>query len=409
MKPLAYHEKRKKFYSTVADFWPDLYGEEYALFDIFETNWDFINRVNKATQRIGKIFFKTAKLLRKVDNELLIEMGFPQETLSFLRIHPTSAESVISRLDLVETGNSFKCLELNSDTPTFIKEVFLINELICKEFKLDNPNHGMENRLSEAVRKSITNSVVTPLPNIVFTAHHDSIEDRNTVMYLQKLSKMPSKFLPLNSLQIIQREGLYDDEGKKIDILYRQTFPIENLLVDQDEAGNDIGLWLLELVELGKLVIINPPSAFLLQNKAVQAVIWGLHQEKHLFFSKEEHEWINEYFLPTYFEADPFLKNGESYVKKPSFGREGDTVEIYHGTGELKIEDANKSYQEYIPVYQKYIELPKVQFSSEKGQNQGHMIIGSFLLNGQPGGLGCRVGNIITDNLSYFLPIGIKS
>lgn len=109
----------------MADFWPDLYGEEYALFDILETNWDFINRVNKATQRIGHIFFKTAKLLRKVDNELLIEMGFPQETLSFLRIQPTSAESVISRLDLVETGNSFKCLELNSDTPTFIKEVFL--------------------------------------------------------------------------------------------------------------------------------------------------------------------------------------------------------------------------------------------------------------------------------------------
>lgn len=59
---------------------------------------------------------------------------------------------------------------------------------------MDNPNHGMENKLSEAVRKSLTDFVVHQSPNIVFTAHHDSIEDLNTAMYLQKLSEIPSKF-----------------------------------------------------------------------------------------------------------------------------------------------------------------------------------------------------------------------
>ena len=100
---------------------------------------------------------------------------------------------------------------------------------------------------------------------------------------------------------------MFDEQGKKIDILYRQTFPIENLIMDVDFEGNKIGLWLLELVQVGKLAIINPPSAFLLQNKAVQAVIWGLHEENHPFFTEKEHSWIEEYFLPTFFEPEDFL------------------------------------------------------------------------------------------------------
>nr|WP_041580366.1 glutathionylspermidine synthase family protein [Bacillus sp. 1NLA3E] len=408
MDSSSYHVTRQQFFNKVVDFWPDLYGEEYALYDIFETDRDFIKKVHQSSERIGHIFFKISKLLRKVNDEILLEMGFPEETLSFLRIPSHTAESVISRLDLVQSGTTFKCLEMNSDTPTFIKEVFNINELICKEFQLENPNRGMNRKLSEVVRNSINASIRQKQPNVIFTSHYDHLEDRNTALYLQKISQFPSKYLPLNRLRIVKGEGLYDDEGQKIDVLYRQTFPIENLICDEDEAGNPIGIWLLELVQLGCLAIINPPSSFLLQNKTVQAVIWGLHQDKHPFFTEEEHGWINEHFLPTYLEPDSFLKAKQAYVKKPSFGREGDTVEIYDGNGNLKAEDVLKTYQKYIPIYQKYIELPTVPFFSEKGKQQGHMIIGSFLLNGQPGGIGCRVGNLITDNLSYFLPIGVR-
>ena len=209
-------------------------------------------------------------------------------------------------------------------------------------------------------------------------------------------------------MQIVKSEGLYDEDGHRIDVLYRQTFPIENLLLDYDSFGQPIGQWLLELVELGKLAIINPPSAFLLQNKSVQAVIWGLHVERDVFFTQEEHEWIEEHFLPTYLEPDPFLEGGCSYVQKPVFGREGDTVQIYDGTGQLQLEDTYKTYQEYLPIYQKYIELPKVQYSSKKGVCQGHLIFGSFLIAGQAGAIGCRVGDPITNNLSYFLPIGLR-
>ena len=402
-----YHIKRQQFYRHIKDFWADLYGEEYALYDISILDSDQVADIRVISERIGAIFFKMGSLLRKVPDETLLEMGFSQETLAFIRLKTLPVESVISRLDLIPTGDSYKCIEINADTPTFIKELFCINGMICKEFGMKNPNDGMELLLRIAVTDSIKKSTNKSFPHIVFTAHKDHIEDYETVMYLQQ-SVQPSKFTPLHQLHIQKGVGLFDEEGKKIDVLYRQTFPIENLIQDKDQDGNPIGLWLLELVEQKKLAIINPPSAFLLQNKAVQAVIWGLHEEQHPFFTEQEHQWIDDYFLPTYLEADPFLQKGIPYVKKPVFGREGDTVEIFNEYGELIDADKQQSYLDYIPVYQQYIEHPTITFNSEKGKQEGKLLVGSFLLNGKAGAIGYRTGGNITNNLSYYLPIGLK-
>ncbi|NSL53230.1 glutathionylspermidine synthase family protein [Calidifontibacillus erzurumensis] len=407
----TYILERERFYTKIDHFWADLYGEEYALYDIALIDEMELEKIRLASARIGAIFFKTAKLLRKVPDATLLEMGFPKETLSFIRLKTLPVESVISRLDLIKTENGYKCIEINADTPTFIKELYAINDIVCKEFKVKNPNAHMEQQLCQAIRKSIDQSTKwlgISHPSVVFTAHDDHIEDRETVHYLRNLSSLDAPFVPLNQLQIEKGVGLFDNNDMKIDILYRQTFPIENLILDEDDHGNKIGLWLLELVSDRKLAIINPPSAFLLQNKAVQAVIWGLHAESSLFFTDEEHDWIEKYFLPTYLEPDFFIKNGFVYVKKPSFGREGDTVEIFSPDGIVQYSDAQKSYTNYIPVYQQYIKHPTIRFQSEKGEQEGNLLVGSFLINGQPSAIGFRVGGMITNNLSYYLPIALK-
>lgn len=411
MRRLSYSEKRRQFYSRFGNFWADLYGEEYALFDVLSIEQSTVEQIRLVTKRVGHIFFKMCSLLREVPNETLLEMGYPEETLSSIRLKALTAESVISRLDLIPFGNGFKCIEINADTPTFIKELFYINGEICKKFEVKDPNEGMNRLLSEAIHFSL-NQTIEKLkiksPHIVFTAHEENIEDKETVLYLQKLSGVPSKFTPLHKLQIQEGVGLFDEEGVKIDVLYRQTFPIETLIKDEDSEGNKIGLWLLQLVKEGKLAMLNPLSAFLLQNKAVQAVIWGLHTENHPFFTNEDHAWIEEYFLPTYLEPDYFKKAGLAFVKKPAFGREGDTVEIFDGKGQLCHTDDHKSYTEYTSVYQQFVEHPKVTFNSEKGNQEGSLLVGSFLLNGKPAALGFRVGGTITNNLSYYLPAGMK-
>jgi glutathionylspermidine synthase len=402
----SYHERRQQFYRNIESFWADLYGEEYALYDMQLVSRQEEEHIRLITERIGKVFTKTALLLREVPDETLLEMGYPKETLSFLRLKTLPVESVIARLDLIPYEDGYKCIEINSDTPTFIKELFHVNGRVCKEFGVKNPNEGLDEQLSKAVQNSIRQSSKEKTPHIVFTAHEDNLEDRETVQYLRQ-AVPSSKFTPLHKLQIQRGVGLFDESGVKIDTLYRQTFPIENAIMDQDEEENPIGLWLLELVEEGKLSILNPPSAFLLQNKAVQAVIWGLHEEMNLFFTEEEHQWIGDYFLPSYLEAGPFLDRHLPYVKKPVFGREGDTVEIFHEDGQLNYADSQKSYTAYPSVYQLYVEQPLVHFQSEKGEQKGRLLLGSFLLNGESSAFGYRVGGMITDNLSYYLPVGI--
>ncbi|OZM56854.1 glutathionylspermidine synthase [Lottiidibacillus patelloidae] len=408
----TYSEKRKAFYAKVENYWPDMYGQEYSLYDIKKISSKEQQDILLASQKISHIFLKTAHLLRTLDDETLLQMGFPKETLSFIRLKTMQTETVISRLDLVKTENGIKVLEINSDTPTFIKELFHINGLVCQELGSPNPNEGMENQLAKAVQHAIFEAYSylgkDEFPSVVFTSHADSEEDKYTVQYLQALSEVPSSYVPLHELKIVENEGLFDHLGNKIDVLYRQTFPIENMIEDKDpNTGENVGSLLMQLVEQKKLAIVNPPSAFLLQSKAVQAVVWGLHEEQSPFFTEEEHQWIQQFFLPTYLEADAFLARGEKYVKKPCFGREGDTVEVYEN-GKKVLEDANKSYTEYLAIYQKYIDLPKTTFMSEKGEQVGHLMIGSFLLNGKPSSIGYRVGAQITDNLSYYLPIGIK-
>ena len=405
----SYQQKRAQFYSKIENFWADLYNEEYALYDIAFIEKERLAHVRTATNRIGAIFAKTNALLREVNEETLIELGFPLEVHPFLRVKSMTAESVISRLDLIPTDSGYKCIEINADTPTFIKELFSVNGLVCEQFGAENPNKREERLLGREMVKSIheLSQSCSKTPYIVFTAHEDNVEDRETVLYLQRLAEVPSRFIPLHKLQIEKGAGLFDEEGKRIDILYRQTFPIENLIEDEDEEGNKIGLWLLELVEKGKLQLINPPSAFLMQNKAVQAVIWGLHQQDHPFFTKEEHRWMEEYFLPTFLEPDYFLEKNIAYVKKPVFGREGDTVEIHHSNGEI-YREKEQSYTKYLPIYQQYIEHPSIAFQSEKGQQSGKLLMGSFLINGKASAIGYRVGATITNNLSYYLPIGVQ-
>lgn len=95
-------------------------------------------------------------------------------------------------------------------------------------------------------------------------------------------------------------------------------------------------------------------------------------------------------------------------MKKPTFGREGDTVQIFNGRGQLIHADNQTSYSNYLPIYQQYIEHPEISFNSEKGRQEGKLLVGSFLLNGKASAVGFRVGGTITNNLSYYLPVGLK-
>ncbi|MFY7869211.1 MAG: glutathionylspermidine synthase family protein, partial [Exiguobacterium sp.] len=240
-------------------------------------------------------------------------------------------------------------------------------------------------------------------PKIVFTAHDDNIEDKWTARFLQETLDLPSEFVPLHAL-LVDEDGVYTPSGERIDILYRQTYPIEHLVDDRAADGDLIGIRLLELNLQKHVSLLNPLSAFLMQSKGVQALIWELYETETLF-DQAERDIIGTYFLPTYLEDTPFL--GESdYVKKPAFGREGDSVILYTKDGQPFHRETLQTYAEETAVYQQFIELPTRMTTTVKGRMETHYMVGCFCLNGHPSALGVRAGSMITNNQSYYLAVG---
>jgi glutathionylspermidine synthase len=418
------HKKRREqFYKRMTGFWSDLYGAEYALFDYYALTKNEVEAMINTTNRIGHIYRKTARLLRRLPEETLQLLGFRAEVIPYLRISVFSEETVIARADLAYVGGVFKLIELNADTPTFIRETFDINEHAANEFRLPSPNAGASEQLAGAIKKAIEQSFRfisgNGTPYVVFTSHEDHMEDKETVHYLQRLSGMEAAYVPLNELRVIAEEirlndgsilkrGLYDSEGRRIDVLYRQTYPLEHLIEDRSPDGEEVGKLLLQLWQEKEVALINPPSAFLLQSKAIQALIWGLHEEGNPFFTEEEHGWISKHFLPTYLDEEYFLVKKQTYVQKPAFGREGDTVVIKNEEGNPIFADLQQTYVDETPVYQQYVSLPEAMVKTVKGYENVRLLYTCFLINGEAIGIGLRAGGIITNNLSYYLPVMIE-
>lgn len=414
----TYESKRELFYGPLRnDYWPELYGEEYSLYDVHLFNQQEVEEIRTAAERIDKIYTKFWTHLRTVGDEVLLQLDIPKEVLEFVRLKTLEAPAVIRRVDLIKTPTGYVHCEVNWDTPTFIKELFSINGLICNEFGVENPNKGMEEKLASSIRNNVAEAFQSiggkGIPKVVFSSHSDNQEDFLTSKYLHEIAGIEnSEVIGLDELSV-DEEGLYDSNGVKIDVLYRQTYPIEHMVNDIDVIDGieyNSGLRIMNLVKEGKLGMINPPSAFLLQSKAVQAAIWTVFENHELFpfFTDIERAWIKKYFLPTYLEEDTFLENNEMFVKKPSFGREGDTIEIFDGENNLIEAEKQRNYTDSIPVYQKFVELPQTTMKTLNGYKTSHILVGCFVIDGEGSAMGIRAGGQITGNMSVFLPVGLK-
>ncbi|WP_165763877.1 glutathionylspermidine synthase family protein [Halalkalibacter urbisdiaboli] len=407
-------QARNHFYNKITDFWDRLYNQEYALFDCLEIEHSEVTEIRKATKEVYSIFKKINQVCQQAPDETLEQLGFPKQAFPFLRMKLLPYETVIGRFDFVKTKEGLKVIEFNSDTPTFIRELFEINSLVCKHFELQDPNDGEVEELGRAIRNSVYHCAktigVSNHPYVVFTAHEEDIEDRETMKFLMKVAQIKdSAFVPLHQLQIISEgsnKGVYDPTGKRISIVYRHTYPLEALLDDIIEDQFPIGIEFMKLVQARAVGMLNPVSAFLMQSKAVMALIWGMMEAQHSYFTEKDRESIRRYFLPTYLDEDPFIEKNEVYVSKPVFGREGNTVEV-KDAGKAVVTQG-ESYQHYLKVYQKYVDLPEKMVKTENGQKKSYLLIGSFIINEKPSAFGFRAGDKITNNLSYFLPCGVK-
>ncbi|NRQ71809.1 glutathionylspermidine synthase family protein [Bacillus cereus] len=383
--------------------WPSLLENDewcqYMSTSIKEINKKEYYDIIEATDLVKTIFQRIYEYLLE-SYEGFLQLKLPTELWEVTRTHYEGLFSYFTRFDFIVTNGEIKLIEINADTPTGYLEPSVANQVLCDHHNVINPN-CLEEKLHKAWNKIITDYQLKPNDLIHFTSYDWHEEDFQTVKFIQQHCPQPNDYVGIQSI-VVKDDGLYTPGGIKIEYLYR-LYPLEYLLDDKDSSGKRIGLIFLDHIANGRVKIINPPSAFLLQNKGVLALIWQLH-EQNQWFTEQEHAIIEKYFLPTYFSKDKFEKNDIDYVKKATLGREGGGVSIINQGKEVAA-DKTPYYDQQHKIYQKYIEMPDCTIDTWDGEYTGKLLIGSHLIGGEAAGLFLRVGEKITGNLSMFIGI----
>ena len=407
---LEYAARREALYGPIRKAgiftWDSMYDQEYALATVHPISAGLRNELKLASERLGAVFARTAQVVMQSGDDLLTELGVPEAAWDAVRTSlPELLPTTIGRFDFANTSEGLKLLEFNAETPTDVVEAFYLNGKVCEWFGVQDPNAGMTHHLQQAFAEAVRvyQEKGASVGKIIFSSVDWHDEDAGTTRYLLSQACLQAEFAPLAQLRVFgDRLQVFDGTvHTPVDLMYR-LHPLEKMAAEQDSDGYPTGRHLLDIMARGKLAVINSAAAILSQTKAMQALIWNLHEAGE-FFSPDEHAAIQKYFLPTYFENR--FAGRLSYVTKPLFGREGGAITVWGPDGEMLARDEEPNYWDQPCIYQQYAELPQITVETLDGLYCGRMIFGSFLVAGQGSGIVARVGCRITGNMAYFLPL----
>ncbi|MDP5274648.1 glutathionylspermidine synthase family protein [Chengkuizengella axinellae] len=368
--------------------WGDL--DHYWIDQAVAMDHDIWDEIKLASENLWTVFDKAARFTIG-RRDLYALMSIPEilwDGLDSLLPNEAGKMSRYARFDysITEQGE-IKLFELNADTPTGYVESSVVTPWVCDQIDLNSPNVKMKDhvRLSWEKEKPEYATCVT---------YGEHLEDSGTIEMLVKHSGLDVQCI--DTLDLSVDEGIVKDKKlRPIDRMFA-LYPKEWMAVD------DGGEALAYAIESKNIELFNPLHAVILQSKGLQAVIWGLHELDSDIFTKEEHDSIEKYMLPTY--NKPIFDG--NYVSKSMFGREGGSVKIYDHQGTLETQD-EEGYDTSVlfdRVYQKRIDLPKIELHN----GTFHLLTGVFMINGEPCGLLGRAGGLITGNSSHFIAMGVK-
>ena len=410
---LKYAQRREELYGMIRKegvfTWDSMYGDEYALATVCPIAGKLRDELRLASELLGEIFGRTAQVAMQSGEELLTELGIPCAAWNAVRHSlPELLPTLIGRFDFASTASGLKLLEFNAETPTDVVEAYYTNGKVCDWFGVTDPNAGMNLHLRQAFSRAVHlyRQQGADCERIIFSSVDWHEEDAGTTRYLLSQSGLKADFVPLSQLRVFEdRLQIWDGVvHRPVDLMYR-LHPLEKMAEEQDSDGYPTGCHALDIIARGKLSVINPAAALLSQSKAMQALIWSLHEAGE-YYTAEEHATIQKYFLPTYFENR--FSGKVSYVTKPLYGREGGAVSLWGPDGELLARDEETNYWEQPVIYQQCAELPRITVETLNGLYCGRMIFGSFLVAGKGSGIVARVGGRITGNMAYYLPLCVQ-
>lgn len=309
--------------------------------------------------------------------ELMEKLGVPDGFRDYVAASLRKGEeSILGRMDLAVDGASdVKLLEYNADTPTSLYEAAVQQWTWLDEAKAlgiipadADQFNSIHDKLIAAYGRLHKDSILH------FTCFADSTEDFGTVAYMMDCALQAGqkpKFLDIFSIGI-DTEGRFTDQDSLVIDRLSKLYAWEWMFGDEFGAN----------MPKSGTQFIEPPWKAMLSTKAILPLLWELH---------EGHPNL----LPAYFDGDERAKALTSFVRKPIFSREGaNTVLVVDGSEVARTDGA---YGEGRHVIQQAAPL----FQSEGG----YAVIGSWIVDGQPAGIGVREdSSAITRNVSRFLP-----
>ena len=352
--------------------------------------WEFtsgeIDRLEAATAELQKLALAAGDAI--LERGWLGWMGIPEAAHARIReTWETEPPALYGRMDLAYDGLDIKLLEYNADTPTS-----LIEAAVVQWYWLEGrfPDADQWNSLHEklvAKWKDLKGYLASP---VVF-ANDGADEDQMTTIYLADTAMQAGLKTRVVGMGEIgwsdAKEKFVTPDGHWIGSLFK-LYPWEWVLKDE------FGQYALTSMETGqhaetsifhegkRTQWLEPIWKMMWSSKALLAVMWEMNRG-------------HELLLPAYLDGPREMKD---YVRKPLVGREGGGVQVFVNGEQVEAEEGQyKNDGGAGVVYQGLAKLAEADGKTA--------VLGSWLVDGEPAGLGIRESNgRITNNRSRFVP-----
>jgi glutathionylspermidine synthase len=291
------------------------------------------------------------------------------------------APSLYGRFDLAYDGTGpAKLFEYNADTPTSIYETAAFQWLWLEDMIAAGrlpAGADQFNSLYEKLRDRF--AALFPAGGFVhFASVADSVEDRQTVRYLEDIAGQAGiepKFTPIDAIGLDADGRLVDQDNYIIGALFK-LYPWEDMLREPYAAN----------LKSSRTLFLEPAWKAVLSNKGLLPLLWERN---------EGHPNL----LPAFFEDDPKAASlGRSYVRKPLFSREGANIELVDEGRRAPVLDQGYGAEGHI----RQALQPLTRFG-------GHYpVVGAWMVGDEPAGVGIREDRSrVTKNFSRFVPHAI--
>ncbi|VVB79397.1 Glutathionylspermidine synthase preATP-grasp [uncultured archaeon] len=348
------------FHSNDNPYWNESVGYRFTAREV--------DTLEKAANDVHELCLGAAQHI--IDKDLFHKLSIPDNAARLI-VDSWNKDQLhlYGRFDFVYDGTGQpKMLEYNADTPTSLLEASVVQWHWMKDrFPYLDQFNSIHERLVDRWKKL----GLKPGSKVHVSTLDGIEEDVITTAYLGDTAReagFDGRFIGLESLGYDSSRRIFCDmDNEKVETLFK-LYPWE-LIVQEDFAKH---------LPTADMRIVEPAWKMLWSNKGLLPILWELNPD-------------HPNLLPSYETPE---KLGNTWVKKPLFGREGANVTIRKGGESVETEG------HYGPegfIYQAYCQIPNF--------DGNYPVLGLWMVGDDCAGMGIRENSTeITDNWSRFTP-----